>query len=219
MVTTRYGKKSKTKLQGKLRQKSKGGNYYYRLMITAGTRKEFTLGTSNYDEAVLKAMELDSIWLAPTKEVAVAQMNALRGFASPELDASFDEAWEIYTMHPNRATPHTVEEQIGYRRTFREFANFASGITTRNVRYPAKSIRAKLDQDVVRLEREQFRVQVERLRFQLVIVGIEHVQRDLEFIRISAQRLAQQLRRAVPEDRQFGSFEAGSVFLQIFLEL
>ncbi len=142
MVTTHYGKKSKNKLQGKLRQKSKGGNYYYRLMIAPGTRKEFTLGTANYDEAVLKAMELDSIWLAPTKEVAVAQMNALRGFAAPEMDASFDEAWEIYTMHPNRATPHTVEEQIGYRRTFREFANFASGILTKNVRHPAMSIRA-----------------------------------------------------------------------------
>ena len=142
MGTNFNGKRNRAKLQGNLRQRVKGGNYHYRLMITAGTRKEFTLGTSNYDEAVLKAMELDSIWLAPTKEVAVAQMNAFRGFASPELDASFDEAWDIYTMHPNRATPHTVEEQIGYRRTFREFANFASGITTRNVRYPAKSIRA-----------------------------------------------------------------------------
>ena len=68
MTATHYGKKSKNKLQGKLRQKSKGGNYYYRLMITAGTRKEFTLGASNYDEAVLKAMELDSIWLAPCNE-------------------------------------------------------------------------------------------------------------------------------------------------------
>ena len=110
MGTNFNGKRNRAKLQGNLRQRVKGGNYHYRLMITAGTRKEFTLGTSNYDEAVLKALELDSIWLAPTKEVAVAQMNALRGFASPELDASFDEAWEIYTMHPNRATPHTVEE-------------------------------------------------------------------------------------------------------------
>ena len=45
-------------------------------------------------------------------------------------------------MNPNRATPHTVEERIGYRRAFREFANFASGITTGNVRHPATSIRA-----------------------------------------------------------------------------
>ena len=81
MGTHINGKKSKTALQGKLRQRTNGGNYYYRLMITNGTRKEFTLGTANYDEAVQKAAELDSVWLAPTKEVALAQMNAICGFS------------------------------------------------------------------------------------------------------------------------------------------
>jgi hypothetical protein len=74
---------------------------------------------TNYDEPVLKASELDSIWLAPTKEVALAQINAMRGFSSP-----------------NWATPRTVEEQIGYRRSFRKFANFASDIANMSVRRP-----------------------------------------------------------------------------------
>ena len=98
-----------TKLQGKLRQKTKGTYYHYRLTIADGTRKEYTLKTRDYDEAVQNASELDSIWLAPTKEVALAQMNAIRGFSKPELDASFDEAWEIYRTHPDRAVPNTAK--------------------------------------------------------------------------------------------------------------
>ena len=143
MVNTHVStKRTRNKLQGKLRQRTRNGYYSYRLSLTNGTRKEFSLKTRNYEEAVREASELDSIWLAPIPEAALTQMSTLRGLASPEQDASFDEAWEIYRMHPNRATPHTVEERIGYRRTFREFTNFASGITTRDVRHPATSLRA-----------------------------------------------------------------------------
>ena len=88
MVNTHVSpKRTRNKLQGKLRRRTRNGNYSYRLTSSSGSRKEFTLQTRNYDEAVLKASELDSIWLAPTKEVALAQMNAMRGFSSPEQDA------------------------------------------------------------------------------------------------------------------------------------
>ena len=40
------------KLQGKLRQKAKGGNYYYRLTIANGIRKEFALKTADETEAI-----------------------------------------------------------------------------------------------------------------------------------------------------------------------
>jgi hypothetical protein len=99
-------------LQGKLRQKSKGGQYYYRLTIAKGNRKEFSLGTADPDEACKKAEELDSIWLASTSEVALAQMNAIRGFAKKAQNITFEEAWEKYQVHPDRATPHTVETVI-----------------------------------------------------------------------------------------------------------
>ena len=79
MVCTQTYNRSRFKrmstLQGKLRQKIKGGQYYYRLTIAKGNRKEFSLGTTDPDEACKKAEELDSIWLAPTSEVALAQMN------------------------------------------------------------------------------------------------------------------------------------------------
>ena len=114
-------------LQGKLRQKSKGGQYYYRLTIAHGNRKEFSLGTSDPDEACQKAEELDSIWLAPTSEVALAQMNAIRQFSKRAKKISFEEAWDIYLVHPDRAMPHTVEERIGYRKAFELFSQFASG--------------------------------------------------------------------------------------------
>ena len=114
-------------LQGKLRQKIKGGQYYYRLTIAKGNRKEFSLGTADPDEACQKAEELDSIWLASTSEVALAQMNAIRGFAKKDQNITFEEAWEKYQVHPDRATPHTVEERIGYRKTYEEFTKFVTG--------------------------------------------------------------------------------------------
>jgi len=114
-------------LQGKLRQKIKGGSYYYRLTIAQGNRKEFSLGTSDLDEACQKAAELDSIWLAPTSEVALAQMNAIRGFSKQAQKITLEDAWNKYQVHPNRAMPHTVEERIGYWKTYEQFCQFVSG--------------------------------------------------------------------------------------------
>ena len=66
------------KLQGKLRQKSSKGNYYYRLTIANGVRKEFALKTADETEAIQRAEELDSIYAAPNIDVAVAQINAIK---------------------------------------------------------------------------------------------------------------------------------------------
>ena len=79
MVSTRN--RRRIALQGNLRQKRKNGQFYYRLQVSKGVRKEFALKTSDPDEAVNKAFDLDSLWLAPTAEVAYAQMKAIRGFS------------------------------------------------------------------------------------------------------------------------------------------
>lgn len=160
MVSTRVGPKTeRPELKGTLRQRTKNGRFSYRLIVLNGTRKEFALQTRNHDEAVQKASDLDTIWLGlgPTnKQVmrnepqALPQMSEIRDIPAPasppepepEPDVSFEEAWEIYKMHPNRATPYTVEERIGYRRAFREFTDFASGTTETSVKYPAMTIRA-----------------------------------------------------------------------------
>ena len=141
MVSTCVGPKTeRPELKGTLRQRTKNGRFSYRLIVLNGTRKEFALQTRNYDEAVQKASELDSIWLGfVNKQVtrnepqALPQMSEIRDIPAPasppepepetklksKPDVSFEEAWEIYKMHPNRATPYTVEERIGYRRAFR----------------------------------------------------------------------------------------------------
>ena len=160
MVSTCVGPKTESpKLKGTLRQRTKNGRFSYRLVVLNGTRKEFALQTRNHDEAVQKASELDTIWLglgSTNKQVmrsesqALPQKSKVRDIpalaSSPEPesepDVSFEGAWEIYKMHPNRATPYTVEERIGYRRAFREFTDFASGTTETSVKYPAMTIRA-----------------------------------------------------------------------------
>ena len=75
---------------------------------------------------VKKAAELDSIWEAPTHEVAIAQINAIRGFSQESKNLPFDEVWRRYEIHPDRAMPHTIAEQNSYRRTFNEFVRFVS---------------------------------------------------------------------------------------------
>ena len=75
---------------------------------------------------VKKAAERDSIWDAPTHEVAIAQINAIRGFSQESKNLPFDEVWRRYEIHPDRAMPHTIAEQNSYRRTFNEFVRFVS---------------------------------------------------------------------------------------------
>ena len=99
MVCTHVSRrKTRNGLHGRLRQKRKDGHYYYRLTITNGTRKEFTLHTLNYDEAKQKAFELNSIRGAPTQEVALAQMNAIRGFSMEAQKITFEEATPLLTI-------------------------------------------------------------------------------------------------------------------------
>ena len=111
-------------LKGNLRQKIRGGSFYYRLTVANGQRKEFALKTADFDEARRKAEELDSIWIAPTADVAIAQINAIKGFSKKAQNLPFSEAWDKYSVHPLRAMPRTVSEQGAYRSTFAEFVEF-----------------------------------------------------------------------------------------------
>ena len=124
MVSTRN--RRRIAIQGNLRQKRKNGQFYYRLQVSKGVRKEFALKTSDPDEAVNKAFDLDSLWLAPTAEVALAQMKAIRGFSKIARKITLEDGWEIYQTHPDRATPHTYHEQMWYYYTYREFVRVAS---------------------------------------------------------------------------------------------
>ena len=120
------GKRRMSQFRGKLRQKVENGPYYYRLMVANGVRREFALKTCDYEEACRKAGELDSIWEAPTKDVAIAQITAIKGFSKRAIDLLLSEVWSKYEVHPDRATPHTVSEQQAYKSTYEEFVRFVS---------------------------------------------------------------------------------------------
>ena len=114
------------KLNGSIRQKGGKGNFYYRLMIANGVRKEFALKTSDETEAIQRAEELDSVWLAPNMEVAVAQINAIKGFSMQAQKLSFADGWKKYQVHPERAMPHTVSEQLSYKAAYDDFVSFVT---------------------------------------------------------------------------------------------
>ena len=56
-------------------------------------------------------------------------MNAIRGFSVEVQKITFEEAWEKYRTHPNRATPSTPNAQLSYNKSFRLFAEYATGQT------------------------------------------------------------------------------------------
>lgn len=117
-------------LRGRLRQKPRGGPYYYRLTIDGGIRREFALKTRVESEAVQRAADLDAIYEAPTQEVAIAQISAIRGFSKSCTRLDFSSGWEQYMKSPQRATPQTVAEQNSYKFDYDEFARFAAEETT-----------------------------------------------------------------------------------------
>ena len=90
----RKSRKKLNQLRGKLRQKEKNGPYYYRLMVANGVRKEFALKTSDFEEAVQKATDLDAVYEAPNQEVAIAQINAIKGFSKIVEELPLSEIWE-----------------------------------------------------------------------------------------------------------------------------
>jgi len=126
MKTVNRNKSRMKKLQGKLRQKNSKGNYYYRLTVANGIRKEFALKTADETEAIQRAEELDSIYAAPNMDVAVAQINAIKGFSKQAQMLPLSEGWAKYEIHPERATPHTVSEQLAYKTTYDEFVEYVS---------------------------------------------------------------------------------------------
>ena len=59
-------------------------------------------------------------------EVAVAQINAIKGFSKQAKMLSLADGWEKYEVHPERATPHTVSEQLAYKTTCEEFVSYVT---------------------------------------------------------------------------------------------
>ena len=99
---------------GTVYQKTQNGNYYFRYQIK-GQRKAVSLKTKNRQKALNKAQALISILKASSTEVISAHVQHAKGFVSKKKSLELQNAWEVYSEHPGRATPATVKEQTAYR--------------------------------------------------------------------------------------------------------
>ena len=122
-------RKKMSKLLETLRKKGKKGTYYYRVQVANGECREFSLKTSDPDEALQQAAAMDAVIDAPNKEVALAQINAMKGYSKKALNLPLSEIWAKYEVHPDRARPLTPHEPLMYRSTLQEFIDYAHGIT------------------------------------------------------------------------------------------
>jgi len=108
---------------GTVYQKNTNGNYYFRYQIN-GQRKAVSLKTKNKKEAIIKAQEIIPLVKSTTTEMISAHIKHARGLVKRKKSLALAEAWEVYSLHHERATPATVSEQNGYKSTFAEFMAF-----------------------------------------------------------------------------------------------
>ncbi|MCK4982149.1 MAG: tyrosine-type recombinase/integrase, partial [Victivallaceae bacterium] len=108
---------------GTVYQKNTNRNYYFRYQIN-GQRKAVSLKTKNQKEAIKKAQDLIPVVKATTTEMISAHIKHARGLVKRKKSLALADAWEVYSLHHERATPATVSEQNGYKSTFAEFMTF-----------------------------------------------------------------------------------------------
>ena len=108
---------------GTIYQKTVRGSYYFRYQVN-GQRKAVSLKTKNQKEAIKKAEELIPVIKATTTDVISAHVKQARGLASRKRSLPLNKVWNVYSNHPERATPATVHEQNSYRSTFNEFVKY-----------------------------------------------------------------------------------------------
>ena len=108
---------------GTIYKKNPQSSYYFRYQIN-GQRKAISLKTRNQKEAISKAEELLPVLKATTTEVISAHVKHAKGLASKKQSLPLAKIWEVYSNHPDRATPATVAEQIAYKTTLIEFIRF-----------------------------------------------------------------------------------------------
>ena len=76
-------------LRGRLRQKEKHGNFYYRLTLPGGLRKEFALKTTDEKEAIQKAANLDAVYEAPQPRCRFCPDQCNQRFFAQSIDVVF----------------------------------------------------------------------------------------------------------------------------------
>ena len=113
-----------TKLEiGTVYKKNTNGTYYFRYQVN-GQRKAISLKTKNQKEALKKAQELVPVVKSTTTEMISAHVKHARGLAKHNKSLPLENVWEVYSKHPEKATPTTIAEEHSYRATLNEFVDF-----------------------------------------------------------------------------------------------
>ena len=106
---------------GGLHRKKRSKNWYYRCTIN-GRTKDLSTGTDDLDEAEKIARSKFLPMTSATQEdVLAGYVTAARKLKNQSEKLFLDNAWEVYSKHPERAMPATVSEQEAYKSTFEEF--------------------------------------------------------------------------------------------------
>ena len=132
-MTKQAGKKKRISVKldvGTVYQKTPGDFFYYRYQVN-GTRKTVSLKTKDQREAVEEAKKLIPTVKATSVEVIAAHVGEARKLTKRSESLFLSDAWRVYSLHPDRATPATVSERLTYESTFAEFVDFIDRPTAR----------------------------------------------------------------------------------------
>ena len=105
---------------GTVYQTEKGGTYYFRYQVNK-ERKCISLRTRNQEEALKKAKELLPVIKSDNLEVISTHVKVARNLAQKQRSLPVNRIWEVYSTHPDKATPATVHEELSYQATLQEF--------------------------------------------------------------------------------------------------
>ena len=109
--------------KGAVYQTQKGGIYYFRYQVN-GTRKCVSLKTANQEEALHRAQELLPTIQATNLEIIASHVKVARKLIKKRQSLPLDRVWEVYSVHPEKATPATVHEELCYKADYEEFREF-----------------------------------------------------------------------------------------------
>ena len=113
---------------GAIFSKGPGKIYFYRYQLD-GHRKTVSLQTANRTDALRKAEEFIPIIKATSAEVIAAHVQQAKGLAVAKRELPLSDVWDYYSMHPDRANPAPIHEQLQYNR-----------IATKNIEVQLKSL-------------------------------------------------------------------------------
>ena len=106
------------------RKKGGNGTYYYRYQVNE-QRKAVSLKTTDLKEAIEQAKQKHlPVVQGESVDIIAAHVKHARGLTTKLKPLPLDEAWDIYSKKPDRATPATVSEQGAYKSTFEQFVCF-----------------------------------------------------------------------------------------------